>query len=94
MQEQRAIAAKERRFGRDGRLSKNEKQRLNRMQNQASRSIYAEKHDRQSRWWNPWDGYSRKRHAYYGPQSTLPSLVLALLVGPLRGSALLAPTEN
>jgi hypothetical protein len=48
--EQRAIAAEERYFKRDGRLSSWERAVLERDLDRASRDIYRQKHDAQTRW--------------------------------------------
>jgi len=48
--EQRGIRQMIRRAQRDGHISPRERQLILRAQNQASRHIFAEKHDRQNRW--------------------------------------------
>lgn len=47
--QQRDIASLERKFERDGRLTRSERATLNKLQNRASRMIRAEKHDTQVR---------------------------------------------
>lgn len=59
--EQERIAALERQAERDGRLTREERARLNAAQNHASRNIYSEKHDYESRHrgWNRWNRWGR-----------------------------------
>jgi hypothetical protein len=61
--EQRQIAAVERQYESDGRLTPAEKRALNQMQNRASRNIAAEAHDNEHRWWKPWQRYSYNNYA-------------------------------
>jgi hypothetical protein len=67
--EQARIDALEARARRDGRVDPYERQEIARARQNASRNIYAEKHDRESarhggyrpyRWWNRYEGHGRR----------------------------------
>lgn len=65
--EQDRIAAMERQAERDGRLTREEKARIDRAQDQASKHIYQERHDSESRWsrWKrSWRGSASNDHGY------------------------------
>jgi uncharacterized membrane protein YebE (DUF533 family) len=67
--EQARIAALEDRARRDGRIDPHERREIERARQNASRNIYAEKHDgekagnggyRPYRWWNRYEGHGRR----------------------------------
>jgi hypothetical protein len=65
--EQKKIAVTERKFERDGKLTRNERTYLNKQQNQAGRHIAAERRDHQQSWdrgygWN----HDHRRHSGFG----------------------------
>ena len=65
IEEQKRIAEMERRAERDGKVTRQEKAALDRAQDNASRHIYQERHDNESRWsrWRRnWGGDRQANH--------------------------------